>query len=416
MKLIIFHSNLEKIGGIATFTYNLCKRLCMYYDIVFMYKEAETEQLSRISEYVKTEKYNPNKNYECDICILASSFGEYPETVEAKRYLQMIHACYSEIPFQFKKYEKTTDLIAVSKAAKKSFLSLFPGEKVEVIYNMLDTVENHKVLKLFSATRLTNEKGYKRMIKLAHILHDNNIKFKWYILTNTLIKKEKLEEIEYVKPTHDMQFYYDICDYGVQLSDTESWCYFINECLQRGIPVIATDFSSIYESVQDGYNGYILDKELSNLDLNKIVNKIPKDFEYKELCTPEIWFNYLGGAEYDERRKKMKVLIKAIKDYTDIELDKDIKAGDEYEVTEERAEVIVNAGFAIKLAVTIPESEVAGIEGADEVPEGAEVLDHAEIVPEETAETEIPVNNAGVPDGTEETVEPEENKKSRKKK
>lgn len=81
-----------------------------------------------------------------------------------------------------------------------------------------------------------------------------------------------MEEIIYMQPRYDLFDYIKRSDYGVQLSDTEGYSYFVNECLQYGTPMITTNFDSVFESVEDGVNGYILDMDLSNLDIDKIMN------------------------------------------------------------------------------------------------------------------------------------------------
>lgn len=124
-----------------------------------------------------------------------------------------------------------------------------------------------------------------------------------------------LEEVVYMKPSHDFMDYIKEADYGVQLSDTEGYSYFINECLQYGTPVISTDFPSVYESVEDEVNGYILDMDLKNLDIDKIVNNIPKDFTYKEKCTEKDWIKLLNKKVARNKSKMYKVIAK--QDYTD---------------------------------------------------------------------------------------------------
>ena len=67
------------------------------------------------------------------------------------------------------------------------------------------------------------------------------------------------------------------CDYTVQLSDCESYCYSLHESLEiYKTPVITTNYPEAYEFVVDGENGYIIDMNLSNVNVNKIFNKIPK--------------------------------------------------------------------------------------------------------------------------------------------
>ena len=324
MKLILYHNNLLKFGGVDTFVYNFVKKMNKYFDILFLYTTADKNNLERIKKYVKTEQYNKDKKYICDICICASAWGQYPDSVIAKsgRYIQMVHADYikaKEIGFIYNKWHKTTEHIGVSNYVCKIFKELYPNEKITRIYNILDEVKETKpILKLISATRVSKEKGYERMLKLAQELKKANIRFRWTIFTDLNLYNQKpfdLEEIVYMKPSHDFFDYIKESDYGVQLSDTEGYSYFINECLEYGTPVICTDFPSVYESVENGKNGYILDMNLSNLDINKIVNNIPNNFVYKEKCKENDWIELLNKNEERKNKNMYKVIAK--QDYTD---------------------------------------------------------------------------------------------------
>ena len=156
------------------------------------------------------------------------------------------------------------------------------------------------------------------MLKLAQELKKANIKFRWTIFTDLKLYGQRpfdLEEIVYMKPSHDFFDYIKEADYGVQLSDTEGYSYFINECLQYETPVICTDFPSVYESVENGVNGYIVNMNLSNLDLNKIVNKIPNGFKYIEKCNEEDWIKLLN--QKIERKNKDMYKVIAKQDYID---------------------------------------------------------------------------------------------------
>lgn len=80
---------------------------------------------------------------------------------------------------------------------------------------------------------LAKKNGYERMLKLAQELKKANIKFRWTIFTDLKLYNQKpfnLEEIVYMQPSHDFMDYIVEADYGVQLSDTEGYSYFINEC------------------------------------------------------------------------------------------------------------------------------------------------------------------------------------------
>lgn len=324
MKLILYHNNLLKFGGVDTFVYNFVKKMNKYFDILFLYTTADKNNLERIKKYVKTEQYSKDKKYICDICICASAWGQYPDSVIAKsgRYIQMVHADYErakEVGFYYNKWQKTTEHIGVSDYVCKVFKQLYPKENITRIYNILDEVQETKpILKLISATRVSKEKGYERMLKFAQELKKANIRFRWIIFTDLNLYNQKpfdLEEIVYMKPSHDFFDYIKEADYGVQLSDTEGYSYFINECLQYGTPVICTNFPSAYESVENEKNGYILDMNLSNLDINKIINNIPKNFLYKEKCSEKDWIALINKKVERKNKNMYKVIAK--QDYTD---------------------------------------------------------------------------------------------------
>lgn len=162
--IILYHNNLLKFGGVDTFVYNFVKKMSKFYDILFLYTTANAENLERISKYAKTEKYHKDKKYICDICILASAWGQYPDSVIAKsgRYIQMVHADYiraKETNFYYQKWFKTTEHIGVSEHVCKIFKELYPTEKITRIYNILDEAQETKpILKLISATRVSKEK------------------------------------------------------------------------------------------------------------------------------------------------------------------------------------------------------------------------------------------------------------------
>lgn len=267
------------------------------------------------------------------------------------------------------------------------------------------------------------------MVKLANMLKANNIKFRWTIFTDLNLYNKRpidLEEVVYMKPSYDFTDYIKEADYGVQLSDTEGYSYFINECLQQNTPVICTNFPSAYESVEDGVNGYILDMNLSNLNLDKIVNNIPNGFVYIEKCTEKDWIELLNKKV--ERKNNRMFEIKANQDYKDtrpefIEEYKEkeikynldgsaaIKQGDIYIINNKiRAEEIEQSGLAI---VTEIKQEI------EEANEQNEIEIQKEDKPEQKPEDPLPEE----PD-KEEKQEPdnlikeikEEKKKIRKKK
>ena len=361
MKIIIYHTNIIRIGGVETFTYNMCKLLAEHYDVLLLYKTCHREQLSRLAKYCRCEIYDPAKSYECDKLILASSWVGYPEAIKAKDYIQIIHANYKEllkIGYKYDGWKKTTKHIAVSEAVAKNFEEIYKI-KCDVLYNILDEIQPTKpILKLISATRLSYEKGYSRMVRLAKELKKRNVKFRWIIFTDReqyKISDMDMEEVIYMKPRYDVWDYLKEADYGVQLSDTEGYSYFINECLQYGTPVIATAFDSVYESVVDGKSGHILDFDLfkngTEKDWDKCIEKIqkvPKKFIYEPKTTVQTWIEVLGEPakkeDYVYQPEKI-VIAEVLKKYFDVVLNKTTVVGETIEVPHERALYLADKKF-----------------------------------------------------------------------
>lgn len=314
MKIIIYQSNIIRIGGVETFTYNLSKKLSEQHEVLVLYQNCDKDQLKRLQSTVNVEKYDSTKYYMCDICICASSWGGYPDKVEAStnKYIQVIHADYKELAktgYKYTPWSKTTMHVAVSNTVRDIFNEMYNVDTI-TIYNLLDDLQPVKpILRLVSACRLSGEKGYNRMVILANMLKKAQIKFEWKIFTDVeaySVQKMDMEEIIYMKPTLDIIPYLADADYGVQLSDTEGYSYFVNECLQYGTAVIATKFDSVHESVIDGVNGYILDMDMKNIDIDKIVNHIPKNFNYEPKCKIEDWYNLFDKKTKIKKKKPIK--------------------------------------------------------------------------------------------------------------
>jgi glycosyltransferase involved in cell wall biosynthesis len=183
------------------------------------------------------------------------------------------------------------------------------GKDYTVIYNLLDDdikqiqkTNKSDTLHFITCSRLTSEKGWYRIIKMVKKFKDSGKKFTWDIYTSNnhslyaeLIINElsKYSEVKFHEPNLNILPIVAEKDYLVQLSDTEAFCYSIYEALQVGTPCITTNFSSAIEQIEDGKNGYILNMELSNIDLKKIFNEIPNKYKFEEKSNEYDWINFL---------------------------------------------------------------------------------------------------------------------------
>lgn len=356
MTNIFYFKSISEIGGIETFLYYLSK-LYKNYDVTIIYDYANREQLARLKKNVKCIKFS-GQEIECEKAFFNYNL-DIIDKVKAKEYYQIIHGDYKATRIQCNTNAKITKYLAVSKIAGESFYQE-TGIKPEVIYNPLNIDKPKKILKLISATRLTNEKGYNRMFKLAKELSDKKIPFEWHVFTN----KSDIDSDFFIARKPKLNIINDIAeaDYLVQLSDSEGYCYSIVEAMSVGTPVICTNIPVLKEIGVNKNNSYILNMDMSNINVDKIYKEIPKVTNYK---APEcLLINYIDKikSKYEEE-KRMKYKVRALDTYKkmnirDEQLNRVPEPGEEFIVSTDRLEVLSgNNSYEVKFVEVVEKIE-----------------------------------------------------------
>lgn len=339
MKNIFYFRNISEIGGIETFLYYLSKEYSDY-DITIFYNNADKKQLERLKEYVRCIKFR-GQEIECEKAFFNYNL-DIIDNVKAKEYYQIIHGDYKAIKVKPNTNEKITKYLGVSQLVCDTFKEL-TGMEAECIYNPVKIDKPKKILRLISATRLTGEKGLKRIETLANKLNADKIPFEWQIFTtntninidNVIVRKSRLNVLDYIAQS----------DYLVQLSDSEGYCYSLVEALSLNVPVICTDMPVLKEIGINENNAYILDMNMSNIDTDKIYNNIPKVVDYKPPKCSLINYIDKTKSNYEEKRK-MKYLVEALDTYKrrnlkDAILNKVPEEGEQFEVSKERLDILL---------------------------------------------------------------------------
>lgn len=313
---ILYFDNINSIGGVEQFFYYIAKKYNDY-DITIVYSNGDAKQIARLREYVRVIKFD-GKRIKCKKAFFNYS-KQIIDKVDAEEYIEVIHF----VPTEYQLVDihpKITRYLGVSKLVCKEFTRL-QGKPCELAYNPVDIDKPRKVLKLISATRLTLEKGKKRMIKLGEELDKAGIPYIWLVFTND---KDAIDNpnIIYREPTLKIVDYIAMADYLVQLSDTESFSISINEALKLGVPIISTDLPILKElGIENGKQGYLIDKEMTNIPIDDIYNKIPKvkynppkdNWEnilakgkstYKKECSQKYKVKFLNDVYYKPHNKK----------------------------------------------------------------------------------------------------------------
>lgn len=320
-KIIFYQSYFSPIGGVETFAYNWCWWLRNYYDITILHNGGDGKRLSKMSRLGKVEKFDKNKQYECDIFFRNSVWGLVPENIKAKRMIEMRHADYyylqqqNLLDCQYKSMG-IKDIVACGDFVREQSIKALNDNPIAIKNILLPRRKTNKILKLISCTRLDARKGWNRMLQMMEMMRNAGIKFEWNIFTNSKQSCD-FEEVHFWKQRYDIWDYLADADYTVLLSDSEGLPYTVQESLEYQVPCIVTNVGGCAELIKDGVNGYVVPLDM-NFDINKIL-EIPKCPEYDNHAL-EDWLDYLGYdgeinkeeiIEKFEEEKDMKVKVRA---------------------------------------------------------------------------------------------------------
>lgn len=316
MKIIIYLSNWNAIGGVESFTKNFCKRMSKTHDITLMYDNVTSpNSITEMQPFCKVEKLNFQKKYSCDVFISASAWGKSAfDNIDAKAYIQTVHADYRVIisgwAFKYKRHPKVTHHVCVGEIVKEGFEQSTGLKCDAVIYNLLDNTQKYekkvknKVLTFVTCSRLSGEKGFSRMVTMAKQMDNLGINYVWNIFgdNSTPYAKELLKQFSGCKNvffkgiTTEPFKEINKADYLVQLSDTEGFAYSVYEAMQVKTPCIITPFASGNEQIKHGVNGYIVPFDMNGIDYSLIEKRSLKVPKFKELGKEEDWDNLFKEA------------------------------------------------------------------------------------------------------------------------
>lgn len=343
MKNLFYLHNISPIGGVETFLYEIALKYGKKYDITIMYKNGDPDQVARLQKLVRTKKWDGVRKYTAEKVFFGYN-SDIAFAVEAKDYYFVMHCDYKVQNLPLPKLPEGCHVLAVSEGVRKNGMEKF-GIDIDLCYNPLVVPKPKKMLRLITASRLSPEKGGRRMEVLCRALEHANIPFTWEVFTNDAPTWNS-DNMIYRTPRLDITDYIAAADYLVQLSDTEGYSYSIIEALSVGTPVIVTDIPPVHDmQVKDGENGFVLPLDLTEdkCPVDAIYEGlppfkyVPRKDGYEKLLAP-------GKSDYEEQMKKPTRVVTKIY-YFDIELDKKMSPGDEQTVLRSRAEYLEDRGF-----------------------------------------------------------------------
>lgn len=284
-----FFRHLNSIGGVESHFYYISKKYANL-DITLFYMTGDEYQINRLKKNVRCRRITPNDRVVCDKMFVCYN-REILDWCDAKEKILVLHADYKAV---LASGQFTADMLpvdprvdrylGVSKTVCDSWKEI-TGIDAENVYEPIELDPCDHPLMLLSATRLTREKGWHRMEKLADILNANHVNFTWLIYSDT-----KPTRANGIRPKDNMIFCeprLDIInkmggyDAYIQLSDNEGFCLSVVEALMQNVPVICTDLPVFKELGLDDSNSIRLDMDMNNVPVDRIKDIWKLKFDYK---------------------------------------------------------------------------------------------------------------------------------------
>ena len=332
-KNVIYFPSFHIVGGVETYCYEMALKFGNEFDITIVYKQGDPKQMQRLREVTRVVRFHEGDKIVCDVFLFGWGW-DIIDSVEAKEYVQTYHADFKARGISPCMDERVTKRFGVAENTTNGIREHFHMD-VETMYNPYTPKKPRKVLNLISATRLSPDKGYNRMLKLAEALEKADIPYLWTIYTD---KPQDTGHPSMVcLPTRlDILDFVAKADYLVQLSDSEGYSYSIVEALSVGTPVICTEFGVAKEQgVENGKTGFILPFDMSDIPVEEIYKGVkkfkyaPRESHYEQILSP-------GKSDYSYSPLD-DVVIRVRKNFFDLDRDQMSIQGTTYTVTRERA-------------------------------------------------------------------------------
>lgn len=343
-----YFRHLNKIGGIESHLRYLSKKYGNKYEIVIFYQTADMEQLEHLRNYARVVQIEQGDLVVCKKMFCCFNREILNQTKAEKTYL-VLHGDYKNMVERGQLNEsnlpidsRVDEYLGVSQLVCDSWYEL-TGIKAKNVFEPVVLDKCEKPLMFVSATRLTPEKGWDRMVQLANALDEANVNYTWLIYTNS--SKPATKNMVFLEPRYDIADKVGGFDAFIQLSDNEGFCLSIAEALTRGVPVIATDLPVLRELGLNKGNSIILPFDMQNIP----IDEIRKINELKFSYTPpkDKWNTVLDHTPVD---KTQSIEVEACNGYTshnifDVQLGKIPSKGERWFVTKSRYEDLIAFGL-----------------------------------------------------------------------
>lgn len=193
-------------------------------------------------------------------------------------------------------YEKFNHIVCVSEQTCIGFIKIYPklNNRTICIYNPQDSafilsqadIDDHDIrfkndrATIVSVGRFSYVKRFVEIPSITRKLLDDGLDFTWYIIGNgeqesaitTAIKNQKVgDRVLLLGAKSNPLYYIKRANLYVCLSSSEACPRVINEAKILGTPVISTNFPTVYEYLEDGVNGRIVQLEAMSQAIKELL-------------------------------------------------------------------------------------------------------------------------------------------------
>lgn len=347
MKILLYTSDIQKVGGIETSFFELAKFLksngC---DVGVRFNVIAPMQLKRYKDAGIDVRHESSEI--CDILIIGSIWRR-PKMIKSKVTVQGVHADWTDSYWggaasglnMVSRANKDVDVFACVSKSSSEFVKRIAKKPVIVMNNLAPEKTSIKrsksdTVRFGAFTRMTAEKGLKNYQAFRERVLELGINAKFKVFTSG----DAPNGWELCEPIKDIRTVFSGINYVVSLADTESFGYTIAEANSCGIPCIIKRCNSTKEFFSSKDN-LILD-DVQELDKKSLKLKVSSYTlrESTEASVDDAMAMFKGII-------KDRQMLKVRRPYWDIKARKQRGIGEVFAADKERSKELLNNDIKI---------------------------------------------------------------------
>lgn len=314
--VVFFYSSINRGGSeLALLRYLKNTKKAKNSLLVYFKDTSDNEMIEEFKKVIDVKKISEDEVINTKVavnCMISTTENGFFNKIKANEYVLWVQV-NPELYSNYKDFEKYDRFLTTSEYIKslvlkhptvknKKIFLANPIVDLEEIRNKSKEQQNileEDTINLMTIARISHEKGYDYIVEIAKRLKNRNINFKWYMLgfvskkeeeyyNNLLdvVKQNNLDDNLIFIGAHENPYKYLKEAYiHILLSKNEAWGLVVTEAKALKIPSIVSNNSGLKEQIEDGINGFLVDLPSTDLDYDKITDKIELLIKDKEVYT-----------------------------------------------------------------------------------------------------------------------------------